>query len=261
VKPWDSYEYLKEEYVIKQRSTSALAKEHGVFPNTIRRALKRYGFELRDKSKAQKLNIERNGAPMEGKVRTTEERLAISYGLQRFWDGLGPEQTAELKERLSETGRSKWENMDEKARNDAIGRMHTASRYKAGEGSKNENLVAELLKEAGYAVHQRTNEYTPNRQFEIDMALPVQQIAIEWDGATHFDPIYGRENLARVMRKDRKKDKILIASGWTVLRCRDRSTTSSMAFCRRAVNAIIEVINQKLAGKVRKNTPIIIEAK
>lgn len=258
---WDSYEYLKAEYVDKQRSTSSLAKEHGVFPNTIRRALKRYGFVLRDKSQAQTINIERNGAPMEGKVRTPEERLAISHGLQRFWDGLDADQVATLKEKLSETGKSKWNNMNEKDRNEAIGRMHVASRYKAGEGSKNENLVAQLLKDAGYVIHQRTNEYTPNRQFEVDIALPNEQIAIEWDGATHFDPIYGRENLARVKRKDRKKDKILLAAGWTVIRCRDRSTTSSLAYCRRAVASIQELIKLKLDGKTPKNTPIIIEAK
>jgi hypothetical protein len=45
--------YYDEEYVRKQRSTHDIAKEHSTYPNKIRRELKQYGYELRDRGEAQ----------------------------------------------------------------------------------------------------------------------------------------------------------------------------------------------------------------
>ncbi len=253
---WKDPEYLKKEYVEKQRSTSDIAKEHGIFPNTVRRELKRNGFSIRDKSAAQKVNIEKNGAPMEGRVRTAEEKERISAGLQRFWDELSPEQVAATKNKLSEVARGKWESLSPDEKRKAIKKMHRASNNRLREGSKNENMVADLIAAEGYKVEQRTNEYTPGRQFEIDICIPSINVAIEWDGATHFDPIYGDENLAKVQAKDDKKNQILLSAGWTVIRCRDHSTAPSLAFCKRSVAAIVDVIKN---GK--KKTLHVIEAK
>lgn len=253
---WKDPNYLRSEYVDKQRSTSDIAKEHGVFPNTIRRELKRNGFDIRDKSAAQKLNIEKNGAPMEGRVRTDAEKERISAGLQRFWDELTPDEVAATKTKLSEVARNKWESLSPEEKRKAIKKMHKASNNRLREGSKNENLVADLIAAEGFKVEQRTNEYTPGRRFEIDICIPSLNVAIEWDGATHFDPIYGEENLSKVQKKDEKKNDILLAAGWTVIRCRDHSTAPSLAFCKRAVASIVDVIKN---GKKKKLH--IIEAK
>lgn len=242
-KPWNNPKYLKREYVENERSTSDIAKELGTYPITIRRALIKHGFEIRNKSQAQKNNIKKNGAPMQGKTRSVREREKISKGLQRFWDGMDEDQEREVRNRLSENARNNWKNITKAEKNKRLRKMQTAAR-KTGGGSKNENLVASILADIGYKIVQRSKDYSPRRQFEIDIALPNERIAIEWDGVTHFEPVYGEEHLARVQQKDKYKDEMLVSNGWTVIRCRDMSTTSSLAFCRRAVDKILEVMEK-----------------
>jgi very-short-patch-repair endonuclease len=255
MKPWDNRKYLQEEYETKERSTNDIAREHGVFPNQIRRALIKHGFKVRDRSAAQKNNIEKNGAPMQGRTRTEAEKVRISEGMQKWWDALSDDEKNAVKSRLSDSAREKWETMTDEEKKEIVGKMHKANRKRMRAGSKNENLVADLLINAGYKIAQRTKDFTPGRRFEIDLCIPTMKIAIEWDGATHFDPIYGEAHLQRVRAKDKTKDSILLSSGWTVIRCRDHSTASSLAFCTRAADKIIEVIEKGERGVVH-----IIEA-
>lgn len=250
MRTWNDKNYLEGEYVEKRRSTTDIAKDNGVFPNQIRRALIKNGIPLRDKSEAQKNNIDRNGSPMQGRKRTGEEKKRISSGMQKWWDGLTDDQKNEMKERLSEAAKGKWDLLSEHEKKMAIKKMQAASRIHAKMGSKNENMVANILREAGYTVHQRTKDYAPGRRFEIDICLPKEKIAIEWDGPTHFDPIYGELHLARVRRKDDNKNATLVAAGWTVIRCRDHSTSSSLAFCTRAGEKLLQLLSTCERGKV-----------
>lgn len=252
-KKWNDPKYLQKEYVENKRSTSDIAKELGTYPITIRRALKKHGFEVRNKSQAQKNNIKKNGAPMQGKKRTVREREKISMGLQKFWDDMDASEEEEVRNRLSEQAKENWENMSKTEKNMRLKKMQVGNRNKRGEGSKNENMVADILGELGYDIIQRSKDYTPGRQFEIDIAIPKEKIAIEWDGVTHFDPVYGEENLARVQEKDSYKNSVLVSNGWTVIRCRDMSTTNSLAFCRRAVESIMDV----MSGPKNKNVYIL----
>jgi very-short-patch-repair endonuclease len=249
---WDSYEYLYEQYVVKKRSTKSIAEEHGTYPNTIRRCLKKHGFDIRDKSEAQKNYIEINGSPMLGRERTKEEKERISRGLQEFWVNLPDEQKDQIRENMAESARKQWDSLSEHTKKEAIYRMHLASKSKMYLGSKNENLVAKMIVESGFRIHQRTTDYTPGNRFEIDIAIPDLRVAIEWDGATHFMPIYGEEHLKRVMEKDHVKDQVLVNAGWRVIRCRDHSTAHSKAFCRRAVDKILDEIEKV---KVSKRSP------
>lgn len=248
-RPWDNPKYLQKEYIDNKRSTSDIAKELGTYPVTIRRALIKHGFEVRNKSQAQKNNIKKNGAPMQGKTRSVREREKISKGLQNFWDGMDAKEEAAVRSRLSENAKRNWRNISREEKNKRLRKMQTAAR-KTGGGSKNENLVADILGDIGYRVIQRSKDYAPRRQFEIDIALPDERIAIEWDGVTHFEPVYGEEHLAKVQQKDKYKDNLLVSNGWTVIRCRDMSTTSSLAFCRRAVDKILEAIEDCEEGDV-----------
>lgn len=249
-KPWSNYDNLHELYEVQELSTGAIAQKYDVFPNTVRRELIKHGIKLRKRNDAQKKYLENHEHPMKGRQRSEEERESISMGVQKKWEELSPKEIKERKEELSKRAKKKWQDMSEEEKTQNINKMHKANRAQSGMGSKNENLVADMLKEAGYKLVQRTTDYTPNRQFEIDIAIPSESIAIEWDGAAHFRPIYGEEALERTQEKDARKDKALLSNSWTVIRCRDHSTAHSLAFCRRAVDKIIKVINNKSKGKV-----------
>lgn len=249
---WNNYKYLKKEYEIRGRSTGSIAKENKTYANTIRRALIKLRIPLRTKSQAQKNFLDKNEHPMTGIPRSDTTKKKISEGIQGHFDTLTDEEMDARKAAQSERALRKWENMTNDERKKNIIKMHKANREMSGMGSKNENLVAELLGGAGYKIVQRSNDYSPRKQFEIDIAIPGHSIAIEWDGAAHFEPIYGESNLQRVMAKDIRKEKTLTQFGWTVIRCRDHSTAHSLAFCRRAVNQIIEVIKTGKRGIVHR---------
>jgi len=248
---WNTKKYLEQEYVHNGRSTGSIAKEFKTFPNTVRRALIKHGIELRTKSDAQKNFLETNEHPMCGKTRTDEERQKISEGIQEHFDGLSDSEMELRKQAQSERAIEKWASMDEEERKKNILKMQRANREMSGKGSKNENMVAKLLSDAGYKTVQRSTDFSPQNRFEIDIAIPSCNVAIEWDGAAHFEPIYGDKDLSRVIQKDVRKNDSLVGFGWTVIRCRDHSTAHSVAFCRRAVNKIIEIIkttNKKTKG-------------
>lgn len=249
-------DFLHNEYVVLEKSTTRIAQEIGTHPNTVRRALIKNGIPLRDKASAQKKFLEANPHPMEGRKRSDEEKQKISEGIQGHWNRMDDSDVEARKKVMSQTAKEKWASLSEEERAKTIRKMHSASRESAGHGSKNENMVADMLSEAGFKLMQRTNQYTPQNIFEIDIAIPSIKMAIEWDGAAHFMPIYGDEYLQRNLEKDQRKNQILLDHGWTVIRCRDYSTAHSLAFCRRAVDKIIETIQNGDKGVVH-----IIDAK
>jgi very-short-patch-repair endonuclease len=255
-KPWATKEWLEAKYVEEELSCHAIAKlasaefEGNVYANTVRRALKSLGIGLRTKSQAQSKFLEKNTHPMEGKERTDEEKKRISEGIQKNWDELTDDERQKRRDDLAERARMRWEWMPEDEQEKNIANMHKANREKSGKGSRNENTVADMIFAEGYVIVQRSKDYAPGRQFEIDIAIPSENIAIEWDGAAHFVPIYGEKDLARTMEKDGRKNKALMSNNWTIIRCRDHSTAHSMAFCRRNVKKIIDVIKNGAKGKV-----------
>ncbi len=255
-KPWDSRELLEKEYIVNKKSTSAIAKEFGTYPMTIRRALKKHGLPIRDKSAAQKNNLEVNGSPLTGRKRSEDEKIRISMGLQKLWEDMTPEQEAEAREVRRKIGKESWLNKTDKEKKESVKNMRVGNRKKVGLGSKNENLIAEMLSNFGFKVVQRSRDYTPARRFEIDIAIPKEKIALEWDGPNHFHPIYGEEHLQAVRTKDGIKNQFLTGAGWTVIRVRDHSTSSTLAFCRRTADKVIDCIKN---GK--RNTVHIIDAK
>jgi len=254
-KAWDSHDFLKKEYEVENKSTSQIAKEQGTYPMTIRRALKKHGFVIRNKSQAQKNNLEKNGSPLQGRARSHAEKMRISMGLQEHWENMTPEEKVAAKLVRSEIGKSAWDGKTDEEKKRAVNKMRVGNSKKGRKGSKNENMVADMLINAGYKIIQRSKDFTPGRRFEIDIAILKDKIAIEWDGPNHFSPIYGEESLTLVRAKDKIKNYALLSGGWTVLRVRDHSTSSTLSFCRRACDKIINAIE---TGK--RNVVHIIDA-
>ena len=61
-------------------STYEIAKRMKTYPNKIRRTLIKHGYELKNKSEAQKVALEkgRSSHPTMGKTRSREEKIKIS---------------------------------------------------------------------------------------------------------------------------------------------------------------------------------------
>ena len=245
--------YVCKEYTKKERSTFDIAQELGTHPNTIRRILIKNNVTIRNRSQAQKNQLERKGHPMAGKTRSKQEKRKISDGMRHYWDGLSVEEQEAESQRRSEIAKDQWEGKTKREKVAMIDKMNKANYKTTFQGSRNENKIAELLEEEGYSVLQRTNDYTPGNQFEIDICLWKQAIAIEVDGKTHYEAIYGEDRLAKVKKADRTKNNILLGGGFTVIRLLDKTTCHSLAACTRAVDSINEIVaNKKKHKKLHK---------
>jgi endogenous inhibitor of DNA gyrase (YacG/DUF329 family) len=49
------------------------------------------------------------------------------------------------------------------------------------------------------------NDKTMLDGLEVDVAIPSLSLAIEWNGAVHFKPMFGESHLAKTQERDRKK--------------------------------------------------------
>lgn len=242
--------WLEEQFVKKERSTSDIAKELGLFPMQVRRACKKFGFQLRDKSAAQSLNLEHNGHPLQGVERSEAEKEKISMGIQSHWESLSESDRNAKKLEVAKRIKNAWDSKDDDEKKDTIKKLNSNKNKASREGSKLERMIiAELLKH-GIHSESRATHYVSDEKFEIDIAIYKDSLAIEVDGPTHWDPaIYGEENLKKVKEKDNRKDKMLNGMGWKVLRLLDKSNNPTRAVCRRAVSIILDVLEQPKSSR------------
>jgi very-short-patch-repair endonuclease len=199
----------------------------------------------RSKSEAQKKYIERTGKHQrEGTLHSEESREQISDSMKKVYDS---ERGEEIREKIAEQRQLEWYDKTEEERAEILQNLKDSSRAKAqsGEGSNFENFLAQKLKEEGYAVEQRTQNYTPGNKFHVDIALYNEKIIIEVDGPTHWQPIYGEDELVKVKAKDKVKDDILNSAGWNVVRVQDSSGSTSRARFMRVLEQILNVKSYK----------------
>ena len=88
-----------------------------------------------------------------------------------------------------------WEDMTPAERTKNQSKAYKAIRKASEEGSKLERyLFAGLLKD-GYRVNFHVEQKLSNQKLQIDMVIPTLKLAIEVDGPSHFEPIWGEKNL------------------------------------------------------------------
>jgi hypothetical protein len=71
--------------------------------------------------------------------------------------------------------------------------------------SKCEIMLYEMLKNRFPNVAMMAGDKTMLNGYEVDIAIPSLNLAIEWNGIVHFLPIYGKDKLHRVQTNDQKK--------------------------------------------------------
>ena len=71
--------------------------------------------------------------------------------------------------------------------------------------SKCEILLFELLTQKYPQIEILPNDKTLFNGYEIDIAIPSLNLAIEWNGIVHFKPIYGQDKLDNIQTRDKEK--------------------------------------------------------
>lgn len=215
---------LERLYVKENKSLGQIAEILHTYPNKLRRDAKKYNIKLRDKSQAQKnaLDSGTHQHPTKGKQHTTETKNKIGKGVMTSWDQLSPQELNKRKE----MSRAQWMSLSDDKKQEIIKLANQAVRKSSKEGSKLEKfLLTELLK-AGYTVDFHKEQILSNSKLQLDLFIPHINIAIEVDGPSHFENIWGDQALARNTKYDQKKEGLLIGKGIKLIRIKQNGDFS-----------------------------------
>jgi very-short-patch-repair endonuclease len=242
-------EYIKKivyMYFDQGMSSYEIAEKVGTYAKKISRDIEGAGYQLRDYSASQSLRIANNPSlhPTKGKKRSKETKEKISQSVAEQWKAISPEEHERRREicRDNFAARTDKEEMKKKGL-DAI-------RKAAETGSKLEKYLADLLVENGYYVLIHQKHQIQDKKMHLDILLPVERIAIEVDGPSHYTEAWGSERLAGTQKADNKKNGLLLACGHSVVRVRQPEAVSQY-FARTTGEALLELLNN-IKGKSPK---------
>lgn len=221
------------------KSTYEIAKMLNTYPNKIRRILKKHGYELKDKSQAQKIALEtgRSKHPTKGKERDEATRVKISSKLVKSWENIDDE----TREQRAKAAKDRWAKIPNKKKQEMIAKSHQAIRASAKEGSKLEKFIVEKISNAGYSTKMH-EKIISAENLEIDIYIPKLKVIIEVDGPSHFYPIWGEERLQKQINADARKSGVLLSKGFVIIRIKSEGE-ESLAEKTRISNIILEKLS------------------
>lgn len=209
-------EFIEQELATK--SIRQIADENKTYPNKIRRLAMKLGIELPDKGDGYKKAIKNGRAipPMLGKTHSSDAKDKIANKRHDAWNEAkqDPEKMEELRKIYKKT-------MDDRSPEDkADMRKKAAKAIRATRttGSKLERFLMEQLFAAGYRPQFHVQAALIQTDLEIDIYLPELKVAIEVDGVTHSEDIYGGDHLKRQKFADSKKNGLLLGAGFCIIR-------------------------------------------
>jgi very-short-patch-repair endonuclease len=231
---------LKSSYLNEKKSIAQIAKELNTNTSKIRRSLIFLGVEMRNYSEAQKVALDSGTAthPTKGKKLTKETIDKISVGRSKAWTDL-PESD---KNKIRKMKKEQWEAMTPSAKEELRHMAHVAIRESASIGSKTERFVAEALEAEGFGVIVHARNLIQSQALEVDLFVPGLKTAIEIDGISHFEPIWGMDKLNKQQSADATKQGLILANGYVMIRIHQLDKTMSM----KRMNDIYEIILEEL---------------
>ncbi len=212
----DKKQYLIEQYQNLGKSFGDIAKDIGTYANKIRRDAIKYNIEIRDKSQAQKnaLNTGKTKHPTKGKQRSEDVKNKIGKGVMVSWENL----TEDELNRRKQIAKENWENLSDDTKADILSSANIAVREASKTGSKLEKYILNRLLKDKYKVDFHKEHFLSNTKLQIDLFLPALNVAIEVDGPSHFEPVWGNDSLSRNQKYDNKKTGLILGKGWVLIR-------------------------------------------
>lgn len=215
--------FLRDGYEKYGFTWSELGKMVGLPGNTLRRRAAKANINSRSRSEAQSHALKRGNAkhPTKGKERTRQEKLRIGKGVAKNWSKLDKEE----RRKRTEIGRKSWEDRPDKEAfiESGVRACQRASKV----GSKLELYLLEELTRNKYEVQHHAVVLLNNRLI-IDLLLPVEKIAIEVDGISHVEPVFGHETLEKNKRAEKEKNMFLEQSRYSLIRIKHMSSLSEV---------------------------------
>jgi very-short-patch-repair endonuclease len=223
-------------------SWSNIAKLCGTYPNKVRRDAKSFDIESRSKSEAQSLALKtgRHSHPTKDKGHSEETKIQISDKVADIWDSLSENEKS--KRRLDALKRWNEKSPEEIAefRRASIEAIRTTAK----EGSALEKYLLENLIKKGYKVEFHKEQWVEREKLQIDLLVPELNLAIEVDGPSHFEDIWGKEVLMKNKQRDREKNGLLLRQGFVIIRIRQGRKSLSEKFKRDTLKSLLEKMKE-----------------
>jgi predicted Fe-S protein YdhL (DUF1289 family) len=180
---------LEKEYTKNLSSFAEIAALYDTYANKLRRDAIKFNIPIRNKSEAQKLALKegRHSHPTMGKKRSEEEKQKIGLGVMEAWDNMSDQEL----DRRKKIAKTNWEKLSQDEQQEILRKANVAVRQSSSLGSKMELYILEKLLSDGYKVDFHKEQILVNTKLQIDLFLPTMDVAIEVDGPSHFEPVWG----------------------------------------------------------------------
>lgn len=234
-----------KEYENNQNSFRDIADKYKTYANKIRRDAIKFKINIRDKSEAQKnaLKTGKTKHPTQGKQRPSDVKAKIGVGVMNAWDSIDD---ATLKQR-QDKARENWQNLDDDIKENILKKANSAVREASKKGSKLELFILNNLLQDGYRVDFHKEQTLSSTKLQIDLFLPTLNIAIEVDGLSHFEPVWGEDTLKRNKGYDNKKTGLILGKGLVLIRVKqikDFSKTRAEVIYKELKDIITNIENK-----------------
>lgn len=239
---------LERLYIDEQKSWDTIAELCNCSRGKLRRLAKKFEIQSRSKSETQKIVLKENGHPLQGKKRTAQEKEKISRSMGKHWDGLSDEE----REHKSQISKQMWANRSP-AENERIQQAGaSAIRNASTLGSKLERYLAVHLQAAGFATLLHKEHYLKNRQLQIDLFIKSLGVAIEVDGPTHFEPVFGEKQFQRIRAADNEKTGLILGAGLYFIRIK-HTQRISQRFQKDTLEKVLAILESIQSGSVDRD--------
>jgi very-short-patch-repair endonuclease len=233
---------LDKEYTNNLSSFAEIAKQYQTYANKLRRDAIKFNIPIRNKSEAQKVALKqgRHSHPTMGKKRSEEEKQKIGLGVMESWDNISDQEL----DRRKQIAKNNWEKLSPNEQQEILKKANVAVRQSSSLGSKMELYILEKLIKDGYKVEFHKEQILVNTKLQIDLFLPTMDVAIEIDGPSHFEPVWGEDVLQKNKRYDTKKNGIILGRGITLIRIKQTKD-----FSKSRASIIYDKLKQLLSNK------------
>jgi very-short-patch-repair endonuclease len=230
MKTYDQYTDSEKNNIIKKlyeqeyKSFQDIAKLLGTYPNKIRRDAIKYKIQIRDKSEAQKnaLITGKHTHPTKGKTRSDDIKQKIGKGVLESWENLS---SSELNHR-KQKAKDNWNKLTEDEKANILNKANKAVREASKQGSKLEKFLVNSLIADGYKIQFHQEQSLVTTKLQIDILIPSMNVAIEVDGPSHFEPVWGDDTLKRNIKYDQKKTGLILGKGLVLIRIKQNKDFS-----------------------------------
>lgn len=235
---------IQTEYVNNKKSFADIAEEYQTYANRVRRDAAKFNIPIRDKSEAQKnaLNTGKHKHPTKGTKRSEDTKEKIGMSVMGSWENMSQ---SELKRR-SELAKINWEKLSDDVKKHRLQEANLAVRESSKHGSKLEKFLLKELIESGYKVEFHKEQILSNTKLQIDLFMTELNIAIEVDGPSHFEPVWGEEVLRKNRKYDNTKTGLIIGRKMNLIRIKqekDFSKSRARVIMDRLKEAIMSIQN------------------